>query len=671
MKQNLLKSTALLSIWLSLSAFAAFAQNPDSLWTSAPLKGEVQWLTVTADGTLVTGNTQVRDGATSSSDVYTLVSGLDPKTGKVKWTYPASTQKSTRRISGLDFVPNTPFVKLRGVPLTVIDPYDGHTIIDLDAEGITQEEGHGYLLESGHAWVAGTFEGNRCISLFDLSTGKKLWSNAEFLREKNKAASKLNKLSALTGSALPNKEPIKLMCNPINHGTDKMIIATSNGVFDVTLASGQIGWEAELPDPNKGKMVSVEVGAGFLRLIPGRDKFYIVKAAYITACSYTDGKPVWANPVKTSGPITQIIYDEKGLILCPGSSNASGLLSSGYIKMVDEKTGAERWSDGIKFNGGIKTYRYTDKGLAVVMVNSEDKNSINFIDVTTGKFTLPKNVNVDGNVQYLETVPKGLLYKSDRTVNILDLTSGAQLLDLPAQSKKDRNLVSTDANDRFYFYSDADQHVYEINKGAGTSRRLTTTKVDFKGGEVPDFIEARTSGIALYSNQNLTLIGSDGAVKFAAYHPAVRTLGTVAQNVGNALDAVSLVLTAATQVSNFNTAAARNDYDQMNQAFATAGTATYLLAMKQFGSIQNRLKASAASNDNVFMMIKVNDRSALLGIRKDTGETVSTINLARRDNEPLYEVDRFSGLLFYAPMGSNLLGWNTSPNAISCFVTTR
>ncbi|MFZ5999645.1 MAG: hypothetical protein ACOYW3_03985, partial [Bacteroidota bacterium] len=310
-------------------------------------------------------------------------------------------------------------------------------------------------------------------------------------------------------------------------------------------------------------------------------------------------------------------------------------------------------------------------GLAVVMVNSEGKNSINFIDVTTGKFTLPKNVNVDGNVQYLETVPKGLLYKSDRTVNILDLTSGAQLLDVPAQSRKDRNLVSTDASDRFYFYSDADQHVYEINKGAGTSRRLTTAKVDFKGGEVPDFIEARTSGIALYSNQNLTLIGSDGAVKFAAYHPAVRALATVAQNVGNALDAVSLVHTAATQISNFNTAAARNDYDQMNQAFATAGTATYLLAMKQFGSIQNRLKASAASNDNVFMMTKVNDRSALLGIRKDTGETVSTINLARRDNEPLYEVDRFSGLLFYAPKGSNLLGWNTSPNAVSCFATTR
>lgn len=652
--------------------WAVQAQNQDSLWTSGSMKSEIEWLTLASDGTLLSGNTQLRDGATIGTDVYTIVTGIDAQTGKVKWKYPASSPRLSQRIGGVDFIPNTPYIQLRNVPLTVIDPYDGHVIIDLAAQGITQEEGHGYLLESGHLWVNGTFDGNRCISLFELGTGKKVWSNSDFLKEKNKAASKLSKFSALTGSAVPNKEPVRLLCNPINHGADKMILATSNGVFDVQLSSGQAAWEADLPDPNKGKMIKVEVNTNFTRLIPGRDKFYVVKAAYIVACSYSDGRPVWANPVKTSGPVDQIIYDEKGLILCPGSSNTSGMLSSGFLKMVNEKTGAELWGDGIRFNGGIKTYMYTDQGLAVVMVNSEDKNSINFIDVAAGKFSLSKNVNVDGNVQYLELVPKGLLFKTDRTINILDLTTGSSLLKLPGQTKKDRAIVSANAGDRYYFYSDTDQNVYEINKSAGTSKQLNSGKIEWKGGEVPEFIEARAEGISLFSEQNVMLIGFDGTTRFNVYNPGVRTLRTALQNVNNALDVlnqITAIASAGAQGSSLNSSASRNDYDRLNQAFALAGNASYILNLKQIGNIRNRLQASAKSNDHVFMMTKVNDRSTLVGINKDTGKTRATIPLARRDDNPMYQVDALSGLLFYAPKGKNLVGWSNSANAVSCFVT--
>jgi outer membrane protein assembly factor BamB len=652
--------------------WAVQAQNQDSLWTSGSMESEIEWLTLASDGTLLSGNTQLRDGATIGTDVYTVVTGIDAQTGKVKWKYPASSPRLSQRIGGVDFIPNTPYIQLRDVPLTVIDPYDGHIIVDIAAQGITQEEGHGYLLESGHLWVNGTFDGNRCISLFDLGTGKKIWSNSDFLKEKNKVASKLSKFSALTGSAVPNKEPVRLLCNPINHGADKMILATSNGVFDVQLSSGQAAWEADLPDPNKGKMIKVEVNTNFIRLIPGRDKFYVVKAAYITACSYSDGRPVWANPVKTSGPVDQIIYDEKGLILCPGSSNISGMLSSGFMKMVNEKTGAELWGDGIRFNGGIKTYMYTDKGLAIVMVNSEDKNSINFIDVAAGKFSLPKNVTVDGNVQYLELVPKGLLFKTDRTINILDLTTGSSLLKLPVQTKKDRAIVSANAGDRYYFYSDTDQNVYEIDKAAGTSKQLNSGTIEWKGGEVPEFIEARAEGISLFSGQNVMLIGFDGTTRFNVYNPGVRTLRTALQNVDNALDVlyqITAVASAVAQSSSLNSSSSRNDYDRLNQAFALAGSASYILNLKQIGDIRNRLQASAKSNDHVFMMTKVNDRSTLVGINKDTGETRATIPLARRDENPMYQVDALSGLLFYAPKGKNLLGWSNSANTVSCFVT--
>jgi outer membrane protein assembly factor BamB len=663
----------IISILLALLVGSAtYAQSKDSLWTSKPLWSDISWLTIAPDGTLITANQELLAGATSSTEVYTSLSGIDPQNGNTKWKFPAAAPRSGSMFSRIDFIPNTPFFQIPKGPLTIIDPNDGHIIVDLAKEGIS-EEAHGYLLQSGHLWVSGSFNGDRCISLFDLSTGKKLWSNATLLKENNKVASKLSKLSAFTGSALPNKKPIALLGTPINHGSDKMIVATSNGVFDVLIADGEVNWQADLPDPNKGKMIKVEVDINFLKLIPGPDKFYVVKAAYITACSYTDGKQVWATPVKTSGPIGQIIYDEKGLILCPGSANVKGIAATGLLKMVDEKTGEELWGEGIKFNGGIKTYAYTDKGLAVVMVNSSsEKNSINIIDVASGKFVLPKSVNLEGDVQYLELVPKGLLYKTDRTVNILGLESDASLFAFPVQSKKERPIIFANAGDRFYFFSDEDHNVYEINKTAGTGKQLNKTKIEFQGGETPAFIEVRKDGIALYSEQNVTLIGFDGAAKFNSYNPGVRTLATAIANVNNALammDAVLDVANAGSQMTAVldGSSSGRNRYNQTNQAFASVGNAAYVLNLKQFGSIRNRAKASALSQDNVVMMTRVDTRPTLAAVNKDNGAIGSKIPLARRDNEPMYLIDGVSGILFYAPKGKSLIGWGNSPNAVSGF----
>jgi len=659
-------------LWSGVSA-----QKMDSLWTTSGLKSEIQSMVLAADGTLIISTIELLPKATSGDQVYTLFSGIDPKTGVVKWKYPSVPPNAVQIISGIEFISNTPYFKLKNVPLTIIDPYDGHLIVDLTKEGITQEEGYGYLLQSGHLWVSGTYSGDRCISLFDLGTGKKLWSNSELLKENNKVASKLSKFSAFTGSALPNKKPIKLLGSPINHGTDKMIVATSNGIFDVLIASGQTNWQADLPNPNKGKMIKVEVDVDFMKLIPGPDKFYVVKAVYMTACSYEDGKQVWANPVKTSGPIGQIIYDEKGLILCPESSNVKGLIATGLLKMVNEKTGVELWEEGLKFSGGvIQTYAYTDKGLAVVMANpASEKNAINFIEVASGKFVLPKDVSLAGEAQYIELVPKGLLYKTDRAVNILGLESDAPLFQFPVQSKKERPIVSANAGDRFYFYSDEDHNVYEINKTAGTGKQLNKSKIEFQGGETPEVIDVRKDGIALYSKQNVVFIGYDGTARFNVYNPGVQTYKSIAANVNNALDMMSAVVDVAAVGSHMSGAlngssSGQNQYDQANQAFAAVGGANYLLNLKQFGSIRNRSKASGQSHDFVVAMTRVDGRPTLIAINKDTGVIGSKIPLAKRDGEPMYVIDSASEMLFYAPKDKNLVGVGMGDNVVLGFAIT-
>ena len=668
---------------------SAKAQKIDSLWT-APFKFEIQALTIAPDGTLIaTTREQTLD---AKRIVATILTAINPETGAEKWKFPTELTPDRINIKGIEVVPNTPFIIPVGTPLTVIDPYDGKILVDVTAEKISNVDDYGFLLESGHAWVSGTTDGDKSLSVFDLRTGKKLYSNTEFFKEKSKGAAKLNKLASLTGSPMAGGKggPPRLLCKPINHGKDNMILATTNGIFHVNVSTGQSDWQAELPDPNKGKAIKVETDIDFVRLMPGRgETFFVIKAAYISAINYSDGKPAWKEVVKTSGPIDQIIYDQNGLILCPGSANMSGIVATGYLKLVDEKTGNELWGDGIKFNGGVKNYLYTEKGLAVAMVNSSNqKNSINFIDVAAGKFVLPKNITVDGSLQYMELTPKGLLFKTDREVNIIGLETDKPLMKLPVQSKGEMPMLLVNGPEHVYFYSNDDKAIYDINKIDGTGKMLNKEKIDFKGGEQPTHIDLRREGVLVYSGQNAVLIALNGDAKYSLYNPGVRTFESVmnkASAYADAFNAVATLAGSAVAVNQINKsyvqlsgsltvaqqAIARNEFSQLQQAYGEIGTADFIMNLTHFKNVKSRLTASADSKNSIYMMTKIasDDRSGLLGINKDSGQPVSKVMLAKRDKEPLYELDTESGFLYYAPKGSNVVGWSTTPNAITAYRT--
>ena len=671
-----------------LAIEASYAQKIDSLWTSPSLGTyEAQSLTIAPDGSLIAMSREKFKGA---GDPKMVLTGISTETGTVKWKFPKEFAKDQVDISGFEIAPNTPFLIPTGPPLAVIDPSDGRILVDAVKENIQNIEDYGFLVQSGHAWVSGTIDGEKSLSVFDLRTGKKLYSNTEIFKEKSKAAAKLNKFAALTGQPAPGGKGgfIKLLGKPINDGKDNMIIATSNGIFHAKIATGQIDWEAELPDINKGKAIKVEQGIDYVRLMPGRgETFFVIKPSYMIAMNYSDGKPAWKDLVKTSGPIEQIIYDQSGLILCPGSANVGGVMASGYIKLVNEKTGTELWGDGIKFNGGVKNYLYTEKGLAVAMVNSSNqKNSINFIDVAAGKFVLAKNVTVDGDLQYLELTPKGLLFKTDREVNIIGLETDKPLMDLPSQSKKEMPILSVNGTDHLYFYSEDEKAIYDINKTDGTGKVLNKAKIEFKSGEKPTAIDLRKDGVLVYSAQNATLIGFNGEAKYNVYNPGVRTLASALNKVGAYMDALNAVASiagsaiAADQLSKATVelssvmtpaqqAAMRNEFSRMQQAYAVVGTADFITSLANFKNVKSRVSASAQSNDMIYMMTKVDDRTSLLGINKDSGEAIAKLGLAKRDKDPLYELDSEGGYLYYAPRGANMIGWSTSPNAVTGYRT--
>ncbi|MEJ0033351.1 MAG: hypothetical protein WDO15_24780 [Bacteroidota bacterium] len=77
-------------------------------------------------------------------------------------------------------------------------------------------------------------------------------------------------------------------------------------------------------------------------------------------------------------------------------------------------------------------------------------------------------------------------------------------------------------------------------------------------------------------------------------------------------------------------AALRNQYSMAQQAYAAVGTAEFITGLKNFSKVRSRVSASAQSNDMIYMMTKVDDRTSLIGINKDNGQAVAKVGLARK-----------------------------------------
>src|ERR1041384_1455073 len=129
----------------------ARAQKIDSLWTSVPLSYEVNTLTVAPDGTLIsTSRTNFKPGDPRA--FATLLTGINPENGAVKWTFPKDFTPDRVNINGIDIAPNTPFIIPQGTPLAVIDPYDGRVLVDAVKENIQNIEDYGFMVQSALSW---------------------------------------------------------------------------------------------------------------------------------------------------------------------------------------------------------------------------------------------------------------------------------------------------------------------------------------------------------------------------------------------------------------------------------------------------------------------------------------------------------------------------------------
>jgi hypothetical protein len=373
--------------------------------------------------------------------------------------------------------------------------------------------------------------------------------------------------------------------------------------------------------------------------------------------------------------LNQVIPHEKGLIICPRSSQKP------TINLVNYETGETTWGKkgkGIKAEGSVVSYIITNQGILITTAfdnawnDKAEEYFLNILDPNTGTLKYPKSVKLKGDLIKSELTPKGLLFTTTKEVNILDTHTGSLLwansieAGSPFNSDKVRPFPTGDnGSGKLIVYSPKEKAVFEVDKQAGTSRKITAAKIEFEGKEVPGSIDVVTDGVVMMSEQNIMKLGSDGSSKFQKYYAAPREPALMrallaaqavrAAYIGAAAGVYSAAFAQGAQQSTDPAGKAiGQEFSKGFGELSQAGFAYSANAMKQFNA---RYKASLSMPNFMIMMTKQEKKgNQLVQVSKANGEILNAIDI-KNDKEPEYEVDQIYNYVYY----------RTNPSEIVCY----
>jgi hypothetical protein len=320
--------------------------------------------------------------------------------------------------------------------------------------------------------------------------------------------------------------------------------------------------------------------------------------------------------------------------------------------------------------GGIVDHDFSREGIILTTGYDSawnDKGAVymlNILDPGRGTLRFKKPIKLEGRILATEVLPKGILILTTSELNILDPRTGIFVRKKSIESK--HSLVTATVGDDLYAFSHKDGALYHLDKRTAEFRRLSGERIKFKGKEAPAYLEVRPDGFLVGSQQNMVRFAKDGSTVFQVYYPAPQRPALMRALLrAEAIRAgMASVLTGAT-AGTFAVAASEQTDGSVNQALASGMAQGYGDMSEQYASLSSqyaraagqRFKASAASRDFMFMMVKF--RSGEVGlakVSKRTGAMVGMINL-KKDKNPSYQVDSISNQIFYRATPSQVVGY--------------
>jgi outer membrane protein assembly factor BamB len=663
--------TRLLLVLVLSPMLGTAQQKLPSSW-SAKFKSPVNWQRVHSLGYLIVSN---NDG------LY----GINPTDGKILWenkSFPALNPASFEEVAGTEFVTiayktdNASTIPMQAI----IEVVSGKVLFDSQKESIGVLSRH-VLPSAGKLLVIGMRPKNLVASLFmyDIVTGQQVWANDDlFKAEKSEAKGLLGKLQNL-GTELSSLQA--LTSEPYELDETSMLLTHPNYVIRLNSSNGQVTWKNKIQPSKHGEVyfspykkgivyvgtdIESSTGSGFTSGTSSGQKepqkfYYNLYYAFDVAT----GTPVWKQPAKENDLLNQVIPHEKGLIICPRSSQKP------TINLVNYETGETVWGKkgkGIKAEGSVVSYITTEKGILITTAfdnawnNKAEEYYLNILDPATGTLKYEKSVKLKGDLIRSELTPKGLLFITTKEVNILDTNTGNLLwassieAGNPFNSDKVRPFPTGDNGaGKLFVYSPKEKAVFEVDKQAGTSKRITTAKIEFEGKEIPRSIDVVSDGIIMTSEQNIMKLGFDGLLKYYKYYPAPREPALMrallaaqavrAAYIGAAAGAYSAAFAQGAQkATDPGAKAVGQEFSKGFAELSDAGFAYSASAMKQFNA---RYKASQATPNFVMMMTQQEKKgNQLIQVSKANGELMNAIDI-KNDKEPEYDVDQIYNYVYY------------------------
>ncbi|MDN5199810.1 PQQ-binding-like beta-propeller repeat protein [Fulvivirgaceae bacterium BMA10] len=660
-----------------LSCFFAQAKansektDPAQAW-NLHFKSAILWQQVTPLGVLVVNTL---DG----------LHGIDPEQGKIIWSIPAL---GNIPFESYQILPNTLFTQITlQDKVIVLDPLEGKILSDSKQAGFSKVIVKNVLYDAGAILVYGFKDKLKAyLSLFDINTGKELWSNSEIFGTSKGLGGLMTAMQA-TSQLKESEDGPAFELIEINQ--QDFIIATSSGIFKIQAHSGELLWKANLPKP-KG-MVSASNESKLIKS-SNSPYFYYAKSNYIMAYDMASGKQVWNSVVKINGIVNEIVSHEKGLILLPKIDPVNNM-GGVKVNLVNYETGETYWGkkgNGIKIPGSVLHYDFIEGGIVLAMQNAE-KSFLNILDVEIGQLKFDKSLKIKGELEYTELTNSGLLYitrpdvNSHGEVNIFDLASGTPKFPKSIKSGKpvDQSnynpskyrLLRAFDGDILYVFSNKEKTLYKIDL-ATAHIKILSEGISFEGKERASSIEIREQGILLGSEQNLVMIDFNGAIQFQKYYPAPSQPGILkALYTMNSISAALYSAQSQLISSSFDQAArstnnelGREVYGEFSAAYDQASQQARAYSSAAMAAAKRRFKASTNAEDFVFMMVALDKQKTgiakslekrnfgLIKVSKNNGEIIETINM-KDEKEPSYQVDDISNILYYRINPSEIVSY--------------
>jgi outer membrane protein assembly factor BamB len=600
----------LLLLFTQEQAIAQKAEQPDQTYE---LGARINETSLTQGGTLVV--------ATNNGLV-----GIKPTQKELLFNF---TDYGRVKAEELFFVPNAPYVIVDqsgfgGVSSkkAVIDYMSGAVLFSTEKNGWRSVNTCDVLMPENKLVVSGMRRAQdnhaNAVAVYDLNTGNQ------------------ESYFTMRGARIVTGRPLIIGQN--------IILPTSREILSININTGDIVWEAKVS------------GVNWMQADPSGKEIYTFEGrnngdTRVNKISST-GSVLWTKDQTLKGAVSRFEILPNGLAVVSDVDNSgkSGLArlasasSESKIAFLSAANGEDLWDKAPKTKGYVQHFYIMDDGILFGLYEG-GINKISF----DGKTLFKRPLKTGENIQVMAETPQGLIYITDSDANIVNLTTGDEVWSKPLKYKR-ASAVSSDfdaKNNRYLISADGELHAIDAN--TGESKVLANSKFD--GKESPTSVEVRESGILLTSEQNILMLDWEGNQKFHKYYRAPGKSAFGAILAGVTAVAAATTAMAAHDAANQN----RNrlgQYTQRGQNYADFGNSMAAVSGASVAEMLKRFTATSATQDDRFILTKLDDGVGLVKVNKDSGEISKEIIL--RDKKPEYIVDEIGGVLYYQSGNSSI-----------------